>query len=34
MAEIVQCRGFANRLPLINERAIVQRWADDNGLAW
>lgn len=31
---IVQCRGFANRLPLINERAIVQRWADDNGLAW
>ncbi len=32
--QIAQCRGFANRLPRVEERAIVQRWADDNGLAW
>jgi hypothetical protein len=31
---IVQCRGFANRLPYANEVAMVKRWADDNGLVW
>lgn len=32
--EIVQCRGFANRPPLPEERLIVARWADENGLTW
>jgi PcfJ-like protein len=31
---IVQCRGFANRLPYANEVAMVKRWADDHGLTW
>lgn len=31
---IVQCRGYANRLPLPNEAAMVQTWARDNNLAW
>lgn len=31
---IVQCRGFANRLPHANEVAMVKRWADDHDLAW
>jgi hypothetical protein len=31
---IVQCRGFANRLPYANEAAMVKRWADDHGLTW
>ena len=31
---IVQCRGFANRLPYANEVAICRRWAEDNGLTW
>jgi hypothetical protein len=31
---IVQCRGFANRLPYGNEVAMVKRWAQDYGLRW
>jgi hypothetical protein len=31
---IVQCRGFANRLPHANEVAMVKRWATDHGLTW
>ena len=31
---IVQCRGFANRLPYANEVAMVKRWALDHGLRW
>jgi PcfJ-like protein len=31
---IVQCRGFANRLPYANEVAMVKRWADEYGLRW
>lgn len=31
---IVQCRGFANRLPYGNEVAMVKRWAQDHGLTW
>jgi PcfJ-like protein len=31
---IVQCRGFANRLPYGNEVAMVKRWADEYGLRW
>jgi PcfJ-like protein len=31
---IVQCRGFANRLPHANEVAMVRRWANDHGLTW
>jgi hypothetical protein len=31
---IVQCRGFANRLPYANEVAMVTRWARDHGLSW
>jgi hypothetical protein len=31
---IVQCRGFANRQPLPEERSVVARWADENGLTW
>ena len=31
---IVQCRGFANRLPYANEVAAVKRWADEYGLRW
>ena len=31
---IVQCRGFANRLPQGNEVATVKRWAQDHGLTW
>jgi hypothetical protein len=32
--EIVQCRGFANRPPHQDERNLVTRWADENGLTW
>jgi PcfJ-like protein len=32
--EIVQCRGFANRLAHAEETDIVTRWADENGLTW
>ena len=31
---IVQCRGFANRLPYGNEVAVVKRWANEHGLRW
>ncbi|HLH88605.1 MAG TPA: PcfJ domain-containing protein [Xanthobacteraceae bacterium] len=31
---IVQCRGFANRLPQANEVATVKRWAGDHGMTW
>jgi hypothetical protein len=31
---IVQCRGFANRLPYANEVAMVKRWAKEYGLIW
>jgi PcfJ-like protein len=31
---IVQCRGFANRLPYGNEVVIVKRWAREFGLTW
>jgi hypothetical protein len=31
---IVQCRGFANRLPYDNEVAMVKRWAGEHGLTW
>ena len=31
---IVQCRGFANRLPYRNEVAAVKRWANEYGLRW
>ena len=31
---IVQCRGFANRLPYGNEVAVVKRWANEYGLRW
>jgi hypothetical protein len=31
---IVQCRGFANRLPYANEVAMVKRWASAHGLSW
>jgi len=31
---IVQCRGFANRLPYGNEVAVVKRWASEYGLRW
>src|SRR5215813_1313578 len=31
---IVQCRGFANRLPYANEVSVVKRWANDYGLRW
>jgi PcfJ-like protein len=31
---IVQCRGFANRLPFANEAAMVKRWAREHGLSW
>ncbi len=31
---IVQCRGFANRLPYPNEAAMAKRWAKDYGLTW
>jgi hypothetical protein len=31
---IVQCRGFANRLPYRNEVAVVKRWASEYGLHW
>jgi len=31
---IVQCRGFANRLPHGNEVAAVKRWANEYGLRW
>lgn len=30
---IVQCRGFANRLPYANEVSVLKRWADEYGLA-
>jgi hypothetical protein len=32
--DIVQCRGFANRLPYGNEVAVVKRWANEYGLRW
>ncbi|MCC6779389.1 MAG: PcfJ domain-containing protein [Hyphomicrobiales bacterium] len=31
---IVQCRGFANRLPHANEVTMVKRWAQEHGLRW
>ena len=31
---IVQCRGFANRLPYANEVTVVKRWAAEHGLEW
>jgi len=31
---ILQCRGFANRLPYDNEVAAVKRWANEYGLRW
>ncbi len=31
---IVQCRGFANRLPYGNEVAMAKRWAREHGLTW
>jgi PcfJ-like protein len=31
---IMQCRGFANRLPYGNEAAAVKRWATEYGLRW
>jgi hypothetical protein len=31
---IVQCRGFANRLPYANEVSMVKLWAAGNGLTW
>lgn len=31
---IVQCRGFANRLPYANEMMVVKRWAAEYGLTW
>jgi hypothetical protein len=31
---IVQCRGFANRLPYGNEVIIAKRWAREHGLRW
>jgi hypothetical protein len=33
-SSIVQCRGFANRLPYGNEVAAVKRWAKEYGLCW
>jgi PcfJ-like protein len=32
--QIVQCRGFANRLPYGNEVTMVKRWAAAHGLTW
>lgn len=31
---IVQCRGFANRLPYANEVTMGKRWAREHGLTW
>jgi hypothetical protein len=31
---IVQCRGFANRLPYGNEVTMAKRWANEHGLTW
>jgi len=31
---IVQCRGYANRMPYGNELAMVKRWANEHGLTW
>jgi hypothetical protein len=31
---VVQCRGFANRLPTTDEHAVITRWAEDHGLLW
>ncbi len=31
---IMQCRGFANRLPYANEVTMVRRWAGEHGLKW
>ena len=31
---IVQCRGFANRLPYANEVTMVKRWASAHALSW
>jgi hypothetical protein len=31
---ITQCRGFANRLPYVDELRMVKRWAADYGLSW
>lgn len=31
---IVQCRGFANRLPHANEVTMAKRWAREHGLSW
>ena len=32
--DIVQCRGYANRLPYANEVSMVKRWAREFGLTW
>jgi hypothetical protein len=31
---IVQCRGFANRLPYANEAMMAKRWALEHALRW
>jgi hypothetical protein len=31
---IVQVRGYANRMPMRNEAAMVMRWAKEHGLTW
>ena len=31
---IVQCRGFANRLPYGNEVTMAKRWANEHRLTW
>jgi len=31
---IVQCRGFANRLPYANEVTMAKRWAQEHALTW
>lgn len=31
---IVQCRGFANRLPYANEATMAKRWAREHNLTW
>jgi hypothetical protein len=31
---IVQCRGFANRLPHGNEVTMAKRWANEHDLTW
>jgi hypothetical protein len=31
---IVQCRGFANRLPHGNEVTMAKRWANEHDVTW